>query len=337
MAFTNVGVSNLGTVVPTVSGGGSPVFTMDAAGIASGQAFLVSELEKRDMLVRTPLTSFTYTRDIPIRVGGGWVDTVSAVDVGYGVTGGSGDGVVHAGGADGIPMVQANFGKNLYKAHAIAVGTRVMWVDMQKGNITGRSLDTMLRDGVRMVYDKHMDENVYVGLAKYGSTGLINNANVTVTSAGATFAASTADAILTIINNGIIAAWAAAGYDLDAIPNHILLPYEQYNLIATTQVSSLAEKSILTYLLENNIAAKNGVDLFIGATKWCDGAGAGGADRMVIYCNKERYVAVDELVPLARAITSPNTENFCYDTAYAGNVSECEVFYPETIIYVDGI
>lgn len=337
MAFTNVGVSNLGTVAPTVSGGGSPVFAMDAAGIASGQAFLVSELEKRDMLVRTPLTSFTYTRDIPIRVGGGWVDTVSAVDVGYGVTGGSGDGVVHAGGADGIPMVQANFGKNLYKAHAIAVGTRVMWVDMQKGKITGRSLDTMLRDGVRMVYDKHMDENVYVGLAKYGSTGLINNANVTVTSAGATFAASTADAILAIINSGIIAAWAAAGYDLDAIPNHILLPYEQYNLIATTQVSSLAEKSILTYLLENNIAAKNGVDLFIGATKWCDGAGAGGADRMVIYCNKERYVAVDELVPLARAMTSTNTENFCYDTAYAGNVSECEVFYPETIIYVDGI
>ena len=334
MAFENVGVSNLGTVAAPSAGG---MFTMDAAGIASGQAFLVSELEKRDTLVRTPLTSFTYTRDVPIRVGGGWVDTVSAIDVDYGVTGGSGEGIVHAGGADGIPMVQANFGKNLYKAHGIAVGTRVQWVDMQKGNLTGRNLDTMLRDGVRMTYDKHMDANTYVGFSIYGTTGLINNANVTIASAGATFAASTADAILSIINTNIIAAWAAAGYDLDAIPNHILMPYEQYNLIATTQVSSVAEKSILTYLLENNIAAKNGVELFIGATKYCDGGGAGGADRMVIYCNKERYIAMDELVPLTRAMTSPNTEHFCYDTAYAGNVSELEIFYPQTIIYVDGI
>lgn len=338
MAFTNVGTTNLGTVFsPMVSAGGAPMFAMDAAGIASGQAFLVSELEKRDMLVRTPLTSFTYTRDVPIRVGGGWADYVSAMDVSYGVTGGSGDGIVHAGGADGIPMVQADFSKNLYKTHAIAAGTRVMWVDMQKGNMTGRNLDTLLRDGLRMTYDKHMDENAYVGFAKYGTTGLVNNAGVTVTSASATFAASTADVILGIINNAIIAAWGAAEYDLDAIPNHILLPYEQYNLIATTPVSTVAEKSILTYLLENNLAAKNGVDLFIGATRWCDGAGAGGADRMVVYCNKERYVAMDELVPLTRAMTSPNTENFCYDTAYAGNVSELEVFYPQTIIYVDGI
>ena len=67
---------------------------MDAAGIASGQAFLTSELEKRDMMVRTPLTSFTYTRDLPIRVGGGWAESVSAMQVGYGITGGSGDSIV---------------------------------------------------------------------------------------------------------------------------------------------------------------------------------------------------------------------------------------------------
>ena len=338
MAFQNVGTSNLGTVAPVAAPmSGAPAFAMDAAGIASGQAFLVSELEKRDTLVRTPLTSFTYTRDLPIRVGGGWAEYVSAMQVGYGVTGGSGDGIIHAGGADGIPMVQADFSKGLFKTHAIAAGTRVMWVDMQKGNMTGRNIDSLLRDGLRMTYDKHMDENAYVGFAKYNTTGLLNDPDAVVTSAGATFASSTADAILKIVNDAIIAAWAAAEYDLDAIPNHILMPYEQYNLIATTKVTNLAEKTILTFLLENNIAKQNGVDLFIGATKWCKGAGTSNADRMVVYCNKERFIAMDELVPLTRAMTSPNTENFCYDTAYAGNVSEVEVFYSQTIIYVDGI
>ena len=330
--FQNMGTFDLNTMA-----GGSKPFAMDAAGIASGQAFLTSELEKRDMLVRTPLTSFTYTRDIPIRVGGGWAEYVSAMNVGYGITGGSGDNLIQSASTDGIPLIQANFGKDLWKTHVVSAGTRVFWVDMQRGNMTGRNIDTLLRDGLRMSYDKHMDENTYVGFARYGSTGLVNNANVAITSATGNFTAITPDQILGDINTAILTAWAAAGYDLDAIPNHIIMPYEQFNYIATTRIGQLAEKTILTFLLENNVAKQNGVDLYIGATSWCDGAGAGGADRMVVYCNKERYIAMDELVPLTRAMTTPNAERFSYDTAYAGNVSEVEVFYTQPIIYVDGI
>lgn len=347
MAFKQVGTFDLGIVggsskaAPT----GAMRMTMDADGIASGGAFLTSELEKRDALIRTPLTSFTYTRDLPIRVGGGWVDYVSAMSVGYGVTGGSGEGVVDAGGANGIPMVQADFDKGLYKAHAVAMGTRVMWVDMQKGNVTGRNIETLLRDGVRMTYDKHMDENAYVGFERYGTTGLVNNPDVTVTDAASNgetspstkFKDKTPDQILDDINTGILDAWAQAEYDLDAVPNHIIMPYEQYNYLATTRVSDLAEKTILTFLMENNVASQNGSDLFIGATNWCKGAGGSSDDRMVIYCNKERYIAMDELAPLNRAMTSPNTQHFCYDTAFAGNVSEVEIFYTQPIVYVDGI
>jgi hypothetical protein len=332
MGFKQVGATTLDTMP-----GASKPFAMDAAGIASGQAFLTSELEKRDTLVRTPLTSFTYSRDIPVRVGGGWAEFVSAMNVGYGLTGGSGEGMIGSGSADGIPMVQADFGKDLWKTHAIYAGTRVFWIDMQKGNLTGRNIDTLLRDGLRMAYDKHMDENVYAGFAKYGTTGLINNPDVAITNATKTWATATPDEILEMVNNAILATWARAAYDLDAIPNHIVLPYEQYNYIATTKVTNLAEKTILTFLEENNVATKNGGDLFIGATIWCKGAGTGSTDRMVVYSNKERYIAIDELVPLTRAMTTPNAERFSYDTAYAGNVSETEVFYPETITYTDGI
>lgn len=330
--FQNVGTFDLNTMQ-----GGVKPFAMDAAGIASGQAFLASELEKRDMLVRTPLTSFTYTRDLPIRVGGGWAEYVSAMNVGYGITGGSGDNLVQAAAVDGIPLVQANFGKDLWKTHVISAGTRVFWIDMMRGNMTGRNIDTLLRDGLRMTYDKHMDENAYVGFATYGTTGLVNNANVTINTATGNFTALTPDQILADINDAILDAWEAAGYDLDAVPNHIIMPYEQYNYLATTRIGQLAEKTILTFLLENNVAKQNGADLYIGATSWCKGAGTGNVDRMVVYCNKERFIAMDELVPLTRAMTTPNAERFSYDTAYAGNVSEVEVFYTEPIRYVDGI
>ena len=348
MAFNNVGTFTLDKALsPSGNMGKGAMFAMDDAGIASGQAFLVSELEKRDMKVREPLTAFTYARDLPIRTGGGWAEFVSAMQVGYGITGGSGEGIVAAAGANGLPMIQANFSKGLFKAHMIAAGTRVMWLDMQRGNMTGRNIDTLLRDGLRRTYDKHMDENAYVGFESYGTTGLVNNPDATVTDAasnGATTGPSTKwkdktpDQILADINTAILLAWEQAGWDLDAIPNHIILPYEQYNYLATTRVSDLAEKTILTFLMENNVAAQNGSDLFIGATTWCKGAAADGtSDRMVVYCNKERFIAMDELVPLTRALTTPNAQYFCYDTAYAGNVSEVEVFYNETIVYVDKI
>ena len=310
MAFKNVGTFDLGKAATrSAQGGNAAVFNMDAAGIASGQAFLSSELEKRDTLVRTPLTSFTYGRDLPIRVGGGWAEVVSAMQVGYGVTGGSGEGVIHSGGANGIPMVQADFSKGVFKTHMIAAGTRVMWIDMQRGNMTGRNIDSLLRDGLRMTYDKHMDENAYVGFARYGTTGLVNNPDVTVMDASSDGAATPGTE------------WRN----------------KTYNYIAATKVTELAEKTILTFLLENNVAKHNGSDLFIGAARWCKGAGDDGADRMVVYCNRERYIAMDELAPLTRAMTSPNTEQFCYDTAYAGNVSEVEVFYDQTLTYMDGI
>ena len=74
--------------------GGYHRFTDSA--IASAGAFLVSELEKRDPIVRVPLTSFTYARDIPIKTGGGWVDHTSNLNIDYGITGGSSNGTVQA-------------------------------------------------------------------------------------------------------------------------------------------------------------------------------------------------------------------------------------------------
>ena len=188
-----------------------------------------------------------------------------------------------------------------------------------------------------------MDANVYVGISDYDTTGIVNNADVTETTVAngaagtATWATKTPLEILADINNAITAVWAAAEYDTEAMPNHILIPYEQYTYIMNTPVTDLATETILDFVLKNNVAAKNGGSLYVGATKWCKGAGTGSKDRMVVYVNHERYINVDELVPMTRAMTQPNATNFCYDTAYAANISETQIFYPQTIGYFDGI
>ena len=337
--YQNVGTFDAGVIaVPGGAATSGNAMTMDAAGIASGMAFLTSELEKRDPLIRKPLTSVTYPRDIVVKSGGGWVDYVSAQAVGYGITGGSGGSPIQAGGSNGLPVIQANLEKGLYKAHTFAAALRVMWVDMQKANYIGRSLDQLLQDGMRMAYDKHMDQNVYVGMKEYGSSGLLNNPDVTETTVnGGAWSGKAKEQILTDINGSITEVWAAAEYDEDAMPNHILLPYAQYTYILNTPVTELATETILDYVMKNNVAAKNGKSLYIGACRYCKGAGTGNSDRMVVYVNHERFLQVEELVPLARVMSQPNATEFCYDTAYAANLSEVELFYPQTMMYFDGI
>ena len=344
--FQNTGTFDAGVFTPGLSGasapGGAPM-TMDAAGIASGGAFLVSELEKRDTLLRKPLDSFTYPRDININTGGGWVDYVSAQSVAYGLTGGSGSGAVHAGGANGIPIVNANVNKALYKAHMFAAGIRILFVEMQRASQIGRSLDNILTDGLRMAYDKHMDQNVYTGMEEYGTTGLLNDPEAveTTVSTGASgkteWAKKTPDEILADVNAALTANWAAADYDPTALPNHILIPYEQYADILTRKVTELAAETILDFLMKNNAAVKNGGSLYIGPTRWCKGAGTGETDRMAVYCNHSRFVSMDELVPLSRVMSGPNVAEVCYDTAYMANISQVQVFYPQTLAYYDGI
>ena len=343
MAIKNIGNYSAGTFTLPGNGGQSSM-TMDAAGIASGGAFLISELEKRDTLLREPLDSFTYPRDIVIEVGGGWADYVSAMSVAYGITGGAGASPITAGGANGIPIVQASLDKGTFKAHTFAAALRVMFQDMQRANFVGRSLDQMLTDGVRKAYDKHLDQNVYMGISEYNSTGLLNDANVTVTQAAATgtgsartWASKTPKQILADINDALTTAWAAAEYDESAMPNHIILPYEQYNYILTTMVTDLAETTIYDFVMKNNVASKNGKSLFIGGCRWCDGAGVDSADRMVVYNNDRRFVKMDELVPLSRIMSQPVVTSVCYDTAYMANLTEVQIYYPQTFLYVDGI
>jgi hypothetical protein len=342
----NVGTTSAGIVSPQSMG----IRTQDQgitrvtdAAIANGGALLTAELEKKDTLLREPLTSVTYARDIPVKTGGGWVEFISALNIDYGVTGGSGDGTVGAAGSNTPPVIQANIDKDLFKTHVFQIVMRIMFVDMQRQAITGRSLDRMLQDGIRLAYDKHMDQNVYLGLPKYQTSGLINHPDAQAqmvavgVSTNTEWSTKAPEEILTDINDMIQVGWENAEYDLAGMPNHILLPYSQYSYIATQKVSDAAEKTILSFLEENNMATKNGKNLVIAGCRYCAGAGASGTDRAVCYVNDDRFIAVEELVPLARTMTQPNIDAVAYDSVYMANLSEVEVFYPQVINYFDGI
>lgn len=321
---------------------------LDSA-FSPSNAFLISELEKRDPTVRTPLTTFTWADNIPVSVGGGWVDKASIMNIQLGSAGASDDSSVSTGGADVMPTIQGVFGKDIYGTHVFLQPLIINEIDMKRQNITGRSLQSLLSDGVRLNYDKYMDKNVFIGLK--GSTGLLNNPNVqisTVPSGSQSTSPTTwaqklkdtngADEILTDVNNALSYSWETAGRDRMAVPNHVLLPYDQYILLSTNKVSEYADKTILEFILANNIASKFGSNLTFGVSLWGKGIGTGGTDRMAVYRHDERFLRVEELEPLSLLRAGYDLSQAAYVANYAANVSEVEMPYGGAgISYWDGI
>ena len=315
---------------------------LDAAGIATGMAFLEGELEKRDPKIREPLTSVTWPRDIVAETGGGWVDFTSTMNVDY-ATSGANDGSLVGGATDVITTVQANVNKDIFRVFTWAQAMKIPFVDSQKFQTIGRSIDSILDKGIRLNYNKSIDQLVYQGFKNVGITGLVNDDNVVSSLApnGASgdtlWSSKTVDEILWDINKALVEAWAASEYDESAIANHILLPPAKYAYIQSTRIGTSGDESILSYILKNNLAANQGKSLTIVPCRWCTGAGTGGKDRMIVYVNDKDFLYFDLPVPLTRAMTQPVALQFAYVTIYAAQMGQIKWMYYQPARYVDGI
>ena len=310
--------------------------------VDSGMAFLVGELEKTDPKIREPLTSVTWARDIVAKTGGGWVESTSMINVDY-ATAGANEGGIISGETNAIPVMQADFGKDVYRVFSFGHILKIPFIDQAKLQNIGRSLQDVLDKGIRLNYQKALDQNVYTGHTQYGATGLINDPNITASSADTGSGSSTlwkdktADEILYDINKAMNLVWAACQYDMAGMPNHILVPPEQYADLVSRKVSEAGNISVLQYLLENNIAKNQGGDLVIVPCRQCEGAGTNGVNRMVVYRNDENAVYFDITVPLTRILTQVSATDMAYLTAYAAQHGVVKFAYLETARYVDGI
>lgn len=317
--------------------------TLDSGSIASGMAFLEGQLEKIDPKLREPLSRTWWARDIVAKTGGGFVEYTSAYDVSYATTGGNSNGMI-GGETNELPIMQADISKEIYKVFNWGHVLRVPYIDQQKLQKIGRDLEGILNNGLKLVYDKTLDINVYEGFAEYGTYGLVNNPHViakmaeTATDGTTTaWAKKTPDEILADINGAITATWINSEYDLSGMANHILIPPAQYSTLVERKVSNDASKSILTYLLENNIGKEQGITLFIGPCPFLKGAGTGGTDRMMAYVNDEDKVRFSITVPLTRSQVESSVTQLSYLSAFIAQFGQVEFLYLQPVQYIDGI
>ena len=215
--------------------------------------FLMKELEKVDNEILEPLSGTDWPRDMPVITGGGLLESIASVDVSYASTGGDDDNLFFEA-ANDIPVIQADMSKQVARTFNFAEYMSFSTMEKEKMIQVGRDPETFLNKGIRLHCDKLIDRNVYTGFVKVSSTGLCNNPAVTRASAAAhtpggtdtSWATKTADEILADINRTISALWRDNDCSSDALPNHILIPVEQFGQLVTRKVSDDSERSILT-------------------------------------------------------------------------------------------
>ena len=302
--------------------------------------FLLKELEKVDEKILEPLSGTDWPRDMPVITGGGIMESISAIDVTYASTGSDDDNLFYDA-ANDIPVIQADLSKQVARTFNFAEDMAFNRMEKEKMAQVGRDPETFLNKGIRLHFDKVVDRNVYVGFRKVSSTGLCNNPNIVRSAAaagagGATqWRDKTADEILADINAVISAVWEENDCASDALPNHILVPVEQFGMLVTRKVSEDSERRILTYVLENNLTARQGQELVISPCKWCRAVGSGGSDRMVAYMNQVDRICFNMTQPLRRIDTE--YMDMRIKIPYFAQFSEVRFLYPSTVRYVDGI
>lgn len=336
--------------------------THDGRTVDSSGAFLVGELERLDLTLHEPLAAVTWGRDVDLREDVTTADEVSSFTTStYASAGSLGTGA-------GVGNSKSWIGKNTNQVSRVSVDIAkitqplIPWakeiaytvLELESAAKLGRPVDEQKYKALQLIHQMEIDEMVYYGDTPGGFYGLVTSNNRTTTDAVTNVAnvangaqgtpqwtTKTPDEILQDFNEVLTSAWAASGWAI--LPDSILIPPTDFGYIATQKVSNAGNVSMLNYVLENNITARQGgATLDIKPLKWCLGTGVGGTvtvgnaghDRMVVYTKDKDRVRY----PMTMLSKTPlQYDSIWHRSTYYGRLGVLEIVYPELIAYRDGL
>lgn len=197
------------------------------------------------------------------------------------------------------------------------------------------ALPLRLAEAARRANDQTVDNLAFFGNPTVGMTGLLNNPNVPTqtvpadgTGGNTEWTTKTPDQILRDMN--LIVNQIVVQSNEVEMPDTLLLPLEQYTLIASTPRSANSDTTILNYFLMNNPFIR----AVIPVPK-LDGAGTNGADIMVAYEKNENKLQM--AIPLPFTQYQPQERNLEFIIPCESRFGGVSIYYPLSLIIGEGI
>lgn len=236
-----------------------------------------------------------------------------------------------------IPLVGVERAKHETQVHMAGVGYGYGWEEIEQAAMLGMPLSAELAMASRRAYEEFVDNVALNGDATKGFEGLIANSAVTADSAltgdwdGGT---TTEDQILADINEVLMDTHSGTNYT--SIADTLLLPYEEYALLANTRLGDTTI-TILQFILQHNVyTATTGQPLTIRAIRGLSTAGAGGTKRMVAYRRSPQVLKLHIPMP-HRFLPAYNKTPLYVEVPGVFRLGGLDIRRPKEVRYKDGI
>ena len=230
--------------------------------------------------------------------------------------------------ASDIPKADVKGDKFTSPIESIAIAFGYSLQEVRASLRANRSLPTMKADAARRAHEQKVDDVAAFGDTITGLTGFLNNANVPQQSATTgNWATATADQILQAMHQ-------PANKQIDdtnavEMPDTLLLPPEQYSLIASLRVGDTSE-TVLSHFLRTSPFIRN-VDHWYKLK----GIGAGSTDRMVTY---RRDASKLELhIPQEFETLPVEERGLMFEVTTHSRIGGVTIYKPLSVLYSDGI
>lgn len=228
---------------------------------------------------------------------------------------------------DDVPLVNIKGSKFEQTVNMAGVGYSFSLEEIGAAQQLGTNLSADGADAARMAYEQFVDEVAFVGDAALGIEGLYNMTGITSVAAGATFAASTPDAILAIINNALTGIFTSTqGIEL---ADTIVLPLAEFSRIATVRLADGSDTTILDFIRRANIyTVQTGQPLNIFADRRL-------TNRMVVYRRDPQVLKMHMPMPLR--FIAPQPVNLEIKVLGMFRFAPVNIRRPGAVRYVQGI
>jgi hypothetical protein len=207
--------------------------------------------------------------------------------------------------------------------------------EIRGAQMAGVQLDQRRSNAARRASDELVDSIAWTGDTNYGLQGFINYPGITSyvvpadgTGVSKLWSTKTPDQIVRDIT-GMIDAVVDTTNGRE-IPDTLLLPVSQFLIIANTRMTDGNDKTILTFIKENNPFLRS-IEMVVEMK----GAGAGSTDRMMIYTRSSENLTLEIPQPYEQFSPQQKAMEFVIHTHQkTGGVI---IYYPLSVAYGDGI
>jgi hypothetical protein len=235
--------------------------------------------------------------------------------------------------AKDFPRVDIFGTEQTVKNHGIGASYGYNIQEIRRAQIANLRLNQRRAEAARRAIEEKSDNIAWNGDADYNIQGLIDYPGITEYTVpdpgeGTEWVNKTPLEILYDLN-AIVTAIVDSTNGVEA-PDTMIMPIEQFNLINDTPIGDNVDKTILQFFLSNS--------RFIKTVEWVvelAGAGAGGADRFMVYPRDDMHLTLE--IPQPFEQFAPQQKGMEFEVMVHEETAGVIVYYPQSIAFGDGI